>query len=491
MKFLVFLFCLNSIYCQNISCDFKNTIDISGGKFDNDKNYIYKNDVYKLGDYAEFKYKIVNFTEKILVDPHIRGCVCKFKTCIRMCCQKNDNCLKPSEITFPQDKGIETTINLAKNKKYEILLEKPCKDMYKLEPEDDEEDAWAILTNGSLQTRDKIHNTDSYCLLQLDNSKNVDAYLCFEEEDEISRFIYYPVGMILSIPFLILTLTVYAAIADLRNIHGKCLMCYICGLIVLYFCLIHIQTSSALLEEDSCISSGYVLYISLLFCFVWLNIMCYDIWFVSKNGLTRVFKNFEHQGFILYAIYGFASPVFIGTIVYLIDTYELLPTKFLPRIGHKRCWLQENRIVEAIYVYIPMSILIIINIILFLMTARIIWKAQKITKNGDGDNLVKENVLRSRFYIYLRLFIIMGMSWFMETLSWIFHNSSTVFIVTDIFNCLQGVFIFIICVLNFSTRQLIARRCCPIDYSEEEEEENTSDEANRQLKQKTPAIAET
>lgn len=44
--------------------------------------------------------------------------------------------------------------------------------------------------------------------------------------------------MLISVPFLLVTLIVYSLIPELRNLHGKCLMCYVFGLTVIrYFIL--------------------------------------------------------------------------------------------------------------------------------------------------------------------------------------------------------------------------------------------------------------
>lgn len=41
-------------------------------------------------------------------------------------------------------------------------------------------------------------------------------------------------AMLFSIPFMVLTIIVYLAIPELRNQHGKSLVCYLLGLIVGY-----------------------------------------------------------------------------------------------------------------------------------------------------------------------------------------------------------------------------------------------------------------
>jgi hypothetical protein len=83
--------------------------------------------------------------------------------------------------------------------------------------------------------------------------------------------------MMVSMPFLILTLIVYISFDELKNLHGKCLMSYILTLIVLQVDLIIIQL---ILDEPGklCAFTGYLLYFTSMLNCVWLCVMSYDIW---------------------------------------------------------------------------------------------------------------------------------------------------------------------------------------------------------------------
>lgn len=85
--------------------------------------------------------------------------------------------------------------------------------------------------------------------------------------------------MLSSVPFLMVTFLIYGCIKELRNLHGKCLMCYWSGLIVMFlsFSLIQLNHTKLQSYQSICTTAGYVAYISILTCFSWLNIMCYDI----------------------------------------------------------------------------------------------------------------------------------------------------------------------------------------------------------------------
>jgi hypothetical protein len=114
--------------------------------------------------------------------------------------------------------------------------------------------------------------------------------------------------MLISIPFLIITFLVYALIPELRNLHGKCLMCYTVSLTILYavLSLIQMDKEHLILQTFPCIASGYLLYFSVLLTFFWMNAMCYDIWKISRwvnlNLLLKIIKTFE-RNFMIIAFY--------------------------------------------------------------------------------------------------------------------------------------------------------------------------------------------
>lgn len=86
--------------------------------------------------------------------------------------------------------------------------------------------------------------------------------------------------MMISLPFLFTTFIVYGIFAELRNLHGKSLMCYVLGLLIMYTALIitQLEAKSFAPETFACIFCGYMIYVGVFMSFFWMNVMCYDIW---------------------------------------------------------------------------------------------------------------------------------------------------------------------------------------------------------------------
>lgn len=103
----------------------------------------------------------------------------------------------------------------------------------------------------------------------------------------------------------------------------------------------------------------------------------------------------------MYCVYAFGIPIFLTTVVYFIDNY--VPNDpfedYKPLIGLKRCWIQGNRVVEAIYLYTPISVILTINIALYSITAYKIYKVQRETsviRNGESQKHSKVDADKDR-----------------------------------------------------------------------------------------------
>lgn len=88
-------------------------------------------------------------------------------------------------------------------------------------------------------------------------------------------------------------------------------------------------------------------------------------------------------------LYAFGIPLALTGIVYVIDkTVSVEYNDYKPLIGVRGCWIQQNRIVEAIYIYTPISIIMIVNVVLYSITALKIYKVQRETsviRKGDSQ----------------------------------------------------------------------------------------------------------
>ncbi|XP_055537393.1 G-protein coupled receptor Mth2-like isoform X1 [Wyeomyia smithii] len=464
------VFSVKYITCDSLPCDFIDSVNITDGVRDGLGNIIHNNILYKPKYYRTIDYDYEHFSEKKFVANYIRGCPCAVRLCVRMCCPQGH--VFHRRKCVPSDGGLEVRVNttlynsqrsfevvdLVQNPTYGFLYGKPCEFVYELDPAADAADEWSFARNGSIIYDTKLLTRNQYCFMQTNDSEPVVPFVCFEPEEDF-KYALYPIGMLLSVPFLLVTFSVYACIPELRNMHGKSLMCYVFGLAVGYTVLSLVQMRIFEGDTTPCKVTGYMVYFSFMVSFFWLNVMSFDIYWTFSG--VRGAKSTERKKFALYSLYAWGCPVLIVTLALVMDHTELVPVNFRPQVGVKRCLLQEDKYVEFMYLYLPMLLLVFANVIFFVITAIRIIKIQRETsmiRRGDSKRHSKLDNDRDRFSLYLRLFIVMGVTWSLEVISWAVDNVAWIFYISDVCNCIQGFLIFMLFVWKQKVKRLIYKK---------------------------------
>lgn len=159
-KFLLFatvftikiLFCVGSMDNLNVPCKFRESINITDGIEDSDGNVMYDTIVYSKQEYGTYDYEFVNESFRQPATPHRRGCICRKKTCVRLCCPKgervNEGCKKEDGLDKLQIPVFYSEINESKDvdlfNTFGYTIGKPCVEITQLLPEDYPDDNWIL-----------------------------------------------------------------------------------------------------------------------------------------------------------------------------------------------------------------------------------------------------------------------------------------------------------------------------------------------------------
>jgi len=107
----------------------------------------------------------------------------------------------------------------------------------------------------------------------------------------------------------------------------------------------------------------------------------------------------------------------------------------------------------------PVLILLLVNVLLFALTALEMCRMKKVSKGGESRVHTPGQHDKDRLVIYVKLFLLMGITWIMEIISWAVGGSSSIWFITDIINALRGLMIFVICVcFNKNIRKALKER---------------------------------
>ncbi|XP_039302642.1 G-protein coupled receptor Mth2 [Solenopsis invicta] len=319
-----------------------------------------------------------------------------------------------------------------------------------------------FLTDGSLyQGPGKFILPTSYCLASF-NQKIYEVLVCNNQR----RYpIYVSACLLVSLPFLLVTFVVYSILSELQNMHGYTLRAHIASLFIAYvitFCGQQVSELQYADDEISCITLAYILNFFFLSTFFWLNVTFFDIWwkFRGLRSYQTSIKQ-EKKKFVIYSIYAWGIPLILNIICAIADNVVEIPKDWKPQICKERIFWFGGNLAKTIYLYVPMSTTIISNICFLIATAlsikyQNVHTAKQLRPHSESKC---HNKNKQRFKMYLKLFIVMGISWIIEILAWLINSiPSYVWYIPNILNSLQGLIIFIIFVCTNKIKQQLLKR---------------------------------
>ncbi|XP_011548161.3 G-protein coupled receptor Mth2 [Plutella xylostella] len=380
-------------------------------------------------------------------------------------------------------------------------------DRFKLDPSENSEDEFYLLRNGSIfapYQLPPLKETGDYCMetfwSELNPAGITLPLICFstppiDEAGTSLTLIFYAVGLLISVPFLLATACVYTLIRELRDTHGKALACHSVSLATAFSCLAATQLAGHAFPTLVCSVMAYLIQFSFVSCFFWLNVMCFDTLLnVRRNINNSPSRRSMRIRFVYYCLYAVLLPVILLIVTITMELSPSVPNTFLkPNFGVKGCWFKNDQAALP-YFYGPVALILCANLIIFFLTSRTIAthydKLKDVTAlemtHSDfstSDDWVRlgaalgETLTRSaspqdrplssaqRLGKYRKIFrtccvltVIMGLSWVMEVVSWAVGAGSeavSVWSVFDVINALQGVVIFAIFVMQQPVRSFV------------------------------------
>ncbi|XP_073841149.1 G-protein coupled receptor Mth2-like [Musca autumnalis] len=366
----------------------------------------------------------------------------------------------PEHINVTMDNGEINLVNLYR----QFLTQKgrPCKYLEYLVSD---KDVWELRESGELYIRHNGEAVDtvSYCLSPYRRNESGELQLmamsCPTQNDKTFTLLLNTYAMSMSVIFLLPTVLIYLFVGDLsRCIRGKQLICYFISLLGGYSIFSFINISEYVFAESTCKMLGIFCYFFFMSAYLWLSILCLDMW-INFKEIQNNFSNPKHiRRFVYYSVFGWGTALILTGIVILAQFSDIVPEKFKPGLGKDTCWLNTNLWSSAIYYYWPNLIIMLANIITFICLSLHIYRVQ----SDVAEISIRRKFFKEYCVIILRLFIIMGISWTMDILSFCLRNfdiAEYLFMITDFCNAIQGVLIFILFILK---RNVIAeiRKCC-------------------------------
>jgi len=215
--------------------------------------------------------------------------------------------------------------------------------------------------------------------------------------------------------------------------------------------------------------------------FFWLNVLAFDLWrvFSKLKGITPGGNKVKKRIFLAKCVYAWGIPVILcATVIGISYNPKIQRTIYIDLKFEKVSWFQEKSSC-MIFFYTPIIIILVENLIFFLLTI------VNIRRASSGTDMVNKRISRKLLKVYLKLFLVMGIFWIAEVISWFAQDKTddSVWYFTDILNSLQGVFIFIVYVCKKKTWLIIRSK---LGFANSNE--TTQSTSSTQAKDRTIAI---
>ncbi|XP_059085608.1 uncharacterized protein LOC131882478 [Tigriopus californicus] len=247
---------------------------------------------------------------------------------------------------------------------------------------------------------------------------------------------------------LLITLLTYSLFSELRNLPGLNLMGLALSTFTYQVVFLSGVNEATTKHHNLCILVAVIVHFCILNSFFWTNVMAWDIYqtFGKRNIISRIRpKRYIRK----YTFYTCGSSFLIVSFAVLCDFSEVIPN-FHVGYGQYSCWI-SNAEAAAVFIALPVTVILIANIVLYLLT---------ISSINHVSNLVRNRGVQSRrgrrdVLLYIRIFCILGFTWLFGLLTILVPSTEAMRSVEMIlvyfhviFNGLQGVFIFSVFTTN-------------------------------------------
>lgn len=304
-----------------------------------------------------------------------------------------------------------------------------------------------LLDGDKLSTEDAptfvfVEDPEQYCVATMYVNETVPslgtlkaAIVCFQDLNKHNDLETSGILTLISVVFLVATFIVYCYLPELRDLQGLCYMCLCMSMAIGFLSLGILQISPGFIGEI-CTATGFTVYFWMTATFFWMNVICINVYRTIVNAIFL--KKTQKRQFYMYSIYAWGTTLAFFIVVLITNFVE--GGHWKPGFNSNSCWF-HGRTETWIFFYGPIACLILSNLILFVLSSF------KLLRDTRKYEVSKMNNLKHRFRLSLKLFLVMGISWIFEIISFAHNESHIIWKIADIFNCLQGVVIFIILVV--------------------------------------------
>ncbi|XP_033640570.1 uncharacterized protein LOC117300833 [Asterias rubens] len=263
-----------------------------------------------------------------------------------------------------------------------------------------------------------------------------DPWLAYSRPQEIINI----VGTSISSLALVLTFVTYSVFPSLRTVPGKATMNFVVALFAAEILLL----VGGYIPRDStgvCTGMAVALHYIWLACFFWMTALGYD---VSRTFSVRAgprLTDSSSHALLWMCLFSWGTP--------LLALAACLPVHFIspstPGVDFSygrggTCWIRPE-MANLMAFGLPVMASLIVNCVLFINTIIGLRASKKITRFIERDKSAVQRA-RDEFFIYLKVSVLMGLTWVWFFLAG-FTGATVLLYIATILNAFHGVFVFV------------------------------------------------
>ncbi len=247
-------------------------------------------------------------------------------------------------------------------------------------------------------------------------------------------------GLGLSSVCCVLHLVAASMAKELRNLSGKNLLSLVVSLLGGYLSFLAAMFSGGQGDFALCYFLAVSIYFFFLSGFAWMLVIAVDIFRTLRRATTqlRLTSGSQWKRFAAYSACAWCVPASIVAAAVLFDRVDgLLPEEWRPGFASHSglCWFGRKRALIAFFAA-PFCLVVAANMVFFGASAFMVYDTTRSTKSSSSCGP------RTNFRLYLRLAVVMGLTWAAGLLAGLLDNSAPAWYAFVVLNTLQGVFIF-------------------------------------------------
>ena len=194
---------------------------------------------------------------------------------------------------------------------------------------------------------------------------------------------------IISLLSLLIVFLVYCFMPDFKTLHGRIVLSNVVSITFLTLFLLLVFNVHFYQTSIFCKIIGYFGYFSSMTMFLWMSIMCWDLYSSFSKASVLSAPGHYHRRFIIYSAVGWGLSFILALLLCLLEFLLPLDSDFHAGFGVVTCFISPAGNKLLFLFHIPILIMLIFNIYSFV---RIVFNLTRAHRNTEQARASRRSI---------------------------------------------------------------------------------------------------